>query len=245
MAILALFKKPTAPLTPARDALRSKLVARAKIQNRRQATSERISAARRDADDAAAAATAAQSAQGLLDQAAATGRYTGTSPDLEPLQRALREAHGRHERLADVGRAATLTISRWRADLEESAADLAKLNGEIPALLHAALIESLADHVEEFEKAETQLRAIHRKVFTVALAADRVALTEHLGTFCDSSTFHDLCITRPNTYAPVYSDDYARGKALETAIAERAADTRRLETEADLLVNGLLSTTDN
>ena len=239
---IALFKKsPAAAPAPARDALRSHLSARSEIQQRRQKLGEKISLSKRDihaADDAGLVVT---NLQGAIDQLSAEGRYTGVAVDVSQQERQLAQAQRKHEQLASYGRSASIAQSRYAADHDATASELATLNALTPGLLHSALIESLGDYAEEFTRAEAALRAIHRKVFVIALGADRLALSEHLGEFCGSGGYFQLLITKPITFEPTYADDTERGKSYEAAIVSRRDDAAALEREADSLINALLS----
>jgi hypothetical protein len=241
MAMLALFKK-SQPLQPARDALRSHLATRSEIQLRRQKLAEKIALAKRDVRDADDAAAAAANLQGAIDQLSAEGRYTGVAVDVSQQERQLAQAKSRHGQLVAFGRSASIAASRYAADHDATASELATLNSLTPGLLHSALVESLGDYAEEFTRAEAALRSVHRRTFVAALAADRLALSEHLGEFCGSGGYFQLQITKPISYEPTYADDTERGKSYEAAIVSRRDDAAALEREADALINAMLST---
>ena len=246
-AITKLFAKPQEDVPsvgPARMALQDHRRRSAEVQNLRQANYEKDAAARRDIDRYDSDKANAERLRAESDSEGADKVYAGAEPPtLSEKQRAAETAERGLPYRAQVARAATAVRVRYAADIATHNSQLAELNTQLPRLLHAALIESVGDFAEAFAAAEGALRAVHRKAFTAAAAADKISLAHHYGIFCGSALYHELNITRPvhSSFVPVIEDPFERGRALAAADAARIEDAKQVERDADALVHQLLT----
>jgi len=108
------------------------------------------------------------------------------------------------------------------------------------------LEDELPQLAAEFQEAELHLRAVHRKAFTAALAADKVSMAHRFGNFVGSALYHDLNITRPAhpAYDPLVAlngDAFAHGRALAARNDASVQDAKQLDADADQLIHKLLN----
>lgn len=199
MAITALFRnQPETPATPHRAALKAHLRAAAELSRQQQVAVGKSAAARSDVDAAAAAASRVTSLRGQIDQLLGDARYSGTAlPDISLQERELLAAEKEHARLAIIARAAAAASDRFRADFDALTAKYREHQQALPALLHATVVEAMAELAGEFRAQEEALRAIHAKVFSHVVLADQIARENGLGTFFGARAFGDLFISRP------------------------------------------------
>lgn len=216
-AALALVRptRDETPATPAADALREHLekcaIGRAQIHAENVASTAR-----------AAKADEVNRLRAGIDKALEQQRYYGTEVDIKGQQRALIAAE---RELAQIKPGIDVTVL---------ATEIRRLDGETLRLVHAEVIESMAADREEFEAVERAYRAVHRKVFTKATAADRLATQNGFGVFVGSALYAELHVTRPATYQP--SERHYEAEA--AAVRE---DLQQLERDADALVQALLN----
>ena len=246
-AITKLFAKPqedVPSLGLAHLALQDHLRRSAELLNLRQAAYEKDAAARRDIEQHDAKKAEVERLRSEIDASNADDHYAGTPRrDLSEKQRALEAAERGLPYRAQVARAAAAVRVRYAEDIGTHNAKLAELNARLPRLLHDTIVESIGEFADEFAAAEAALRAVHRKAFTAALAADKISLAQHYGTFCGSALYQELNITRPShpAFVPVIEDPAERGRALAAADAARIEDAKQLERDADALVHQLLN----
>jgi hypothetical protein len=239
MSILTAFRKAAAPEpTPNRSAfIEARRAYTAKAQER-LALIEKMGELQRHtrAADAAAAKVAALRAD--VDAGVAATLLDGApAPDMEDRKRALAAAEQESAEWVPIARAADVAHRRFAAQASELTRQEQELYAPIRQLAHAIFYDDLlVDLVSEFREAEEKLRAVHRRVFTVARAADHLAQQCGVGLFRDSGRYTELHVSRPA------HDAYWRGSRDPwTVVQEERADHMALDAEADQLIHDLLT----
>lgn len=239
---LFLAKKPEQPQQPARDSLREHLRALNAVIADRVTLAERRFAMDSDIQAAATAADEVQRLSESIDQQTAAARYANEPPpDLSGPIAELNAAKLRCEKLERTSRAAALARTRVDADLARFTARLDAIRHEQPRLLHAALVESIEGQRAEFEQARSALLAVQHRIFSAALAADKVSIANHFGVFCGSARYGDTLIAQPAVFEPTFQDPYEAGRALEAGHEAKREAARQLDKDSDALVHQLLT----
>ena len=189
MALSIFSRKPAAPeVTPARSAFDAARRAHTAKAQERLALIEKMNELQRHtrAADAAAAKVAALRAD--VDAGIAAALLDGApAADLEDRKRALAIAEQESAEWVPVARAADVAHRRFATQASELTRQEQELYAPIKQLAHAIFYDDLLlDLVSEFREAEEKLRAVHRRVFTVARAADHLAQQCEVGLFRDS-----------------------------------------------------------
>jgi hypothetical protein len=237
---LSLFTtKPAEPtVTPARAAfIEARRAYTAKAQER-LALIEKMNELQRHtkAADAAAAKVAALRAD--VDAGVAAALLDGApAPDLEDRKRALAAAEKESAELAPLARAADVAHRRFATEAAELTRQEQELYAPIKQLAYAIFYDDLlVELVTDFREAEEKLRAVHRRVFMVARAADKLAQQCGIGQFRDSGRYQEIFVSRPA------HDAYWRGSHDPwTVVQEEKADAMALDLEADQLIHNLLT----
>jgi hypothetical protein len=206
-------------------------------QEKRLALGERDTKARREIEAAAKAAAQVDAIQADIDGRVAAAKYADQPyPDVTAQHRALAEAKDNHQRLAANARAAAHLRGLLASDMAALHGEIVELNKLTDRLVHAALVERMASYAPALADAERRLCAVHRQAFVAALAADRIAMAKQYGEFYGSALFAELHISKPMhpSYFPVVVPP-------DTAQAQRVADYRAMEKEADQLLHSLLT----
>jgi hypothetical protein len=237
---ISLFKQAHSDAAAAKSAcaaLNDTLRAVTALNAKRQAVIEKDDTARKKQDALAESAAQVATIRTAIDKALADAIYAESdAPDLTDQRRALADAERKQEGRAAEARALTAVRSRYQADSKNFADQIKALQDQTPELVHAAVVEEMAELASEFRAAEETLRAIHFKVFTRAALADQLAMSEQLGVFQGVSAFGDLQITRPN------HDAFRRGSADPwTKQMEFNAEVKALDVAADELHRTLLT----
>jgi hypothetical protein len=244
-SLLHLLVRTPEPSQPARSALRSHMAQVAKVNADRQAIASRDGDSRRDIDAAEQQHRMVATLRDAIDSARADAVYSNTAPPSSLLdqENRLKAEQAKLDRLEVKARAAVAVHTRYQADLTRLTEQVQALNKQVPALLHAALLEEIADHAAELQAAEERLRAVHRRVFVIATAADALARSHSLGMFIDSQSFSSLNIPKPrhSAFKIVTDDPYVNGRAIQEAIDSRSADQRQLEHDAETFVGQMLN----
>jgi len=236
---------------PNRAALHAHLDQIDSLKSKRAALGEKARAASLEADAANKATAEFSRLQVELETLEGDARYTGVEiPNHKDLQNALAKAELKSKGLASHGRAALNAHRRFAADMGDCNRQIEALTKLVPPLLHAALLEAVGDTAEEFKAAEAAFRAVHRKAFIAARAADQVAAAHGLRQYGAMDLYRALTITRPNhdvyrtrvdplTPGLTPEEAMAAGHALAQEHEAVAQDLRELEKEAERFANSM------
>jgi len=236
---LSIFKK-TPPLTtigPARAALTDHIATRRSVLDRIATLDRRIGDGHADIARLDGLRSEITARRNAIDSQEADAFYSGDDPpDLSQDRKALDGLTSQLPALEEKARKAQSISKKLDADLALLIAERERLTGLTPRLLWEACREHLATLAEEFKAAELAFRAVHRKAFVAAKAADKISMSQRFGLYTDSALFAELHITRP-AY-PGFVEGYATPEA---ALNAHVADVALADREADELVNAMLS----
>jgi hypothetical protein len=188
----------------------------------------------------AALATKVETLRAAVDEAVAAAFVSGAAlpADLEAKKNELAAAEAELASWQPISRGAEIAHRRLSTVVAERTREAQELTKSLPRVAHAVLAEDqLAALAAEFLEKEQALREVHRRVFVIARAADKLAVSEQLGDFRDSATFLDLFVSRPAHPAfRRFPNDPNPTVEHQASVADNVA----LDREADLLVNDLL-----
>jgi hypothetical protein len=197
---LSLLKKPTATVSPWRQALVDNLSAiratREKLND--IATKDRAAAA--DVAQADATAQRILTLQDEIDRARADAAYAGDPPpDLAKQEKRLQDAQQLYKRQADAARVATHVRGKYATEMAALHNAIGGHAKETTRLLWNCLREDeLACLAAEFLEKEAAFLAVHQRAFAAALAVDQISLSQSYGQFVGSGDLADLYISRPD-----------------------------------------------
>jgi hypothetical protein len=235
---LSLFKtKEATDPRPARAALRAHLdIDQGIVKQMAELNARlfRITTRERDLNDLLAKK---QALQDSVDDALANARYNEQpEPNLSTERRQLTELDNQVRSLADAARVDGRTKTKLQTDLPVLQQKRAELKSTTDRLLWEAALEEMSTYAEEYRQAEAAFRAVHRRVFAAALAADTIAMSRQYGQFVSSALYHDQLLTKP-IHAAFYPDQ----RTPEEVLTERQEDSRSLGKDADKVIHDLLN----
>jgi hypothetical protein len=232
---LTMFKKPRV-LTQAEelaaelDALDSMNVERSKL-NTRMAQIRNDKAATEEAEGRL------QGMRDGIDIALAEARINDApAPDVSEQRRALADAEKQIVGMRENVRVNALLLPRLQATFDQLTTLSEQTKPKITRMVWYACQEEMASHAAELAAAEEMLRAVHRKVFIAAKAADNIAQASRYGQFVASGRFGDLNISKP-----LHGAFFLNAQTPEQEHNARIADVTALAREADQFINYLLS----
>jgi hypothetical protein len=239
MALSIFNRKPAAPdVTPNRTAFDAARRAYLEKAKERLAVLQKAGEMQRHtrAADAAAAKVAALRAD--VDAGVAAALLDGApAPDLEDRKRDLAAAEKDAAQWVPIARAADIAHRRFSTEVADLTRQEQELYAPIKQLAHPVFYEDeLAALATDFREKEEAFREVHRRVFVMARAADKLAQQCGVGLFRGSAEYDFLHITRPA------HPDYWRGSKDPWTIKLQAdAAAVALDREADALIHELLT----
>jgi len=132
------------------------------------------------------------------------------------------------EQRADVARQARTQL---QAESDALLATYRPLQPQLSRLCHDAIVERMASYAPALAEAEAQYRAVLRRVFLHAVAADQLSVANQLGTFFDAQRFelHAPALPRHEIF-----DSLCRNRF------QAHEDYMKLQTEAEQLIGRVL-----
>jgi hypothetical protein len=239
MALTSIFAKKAEPAVAraAHEALTKHLAAITALQGERDVIAEKARLARVHIDTAGQHEASIARAQAAIDAKLGDARYADLpAPDLTAERKVLADLQNRSAAVMELGRVARTMQPRIEADLKAHATKAENMRLAMQRLLWDAALEVVGNYGPELLEAEAKLKAVHRKAFVAALAADSIAMTARFGGFVGSERYHELKITKPDMPAfwPTVMSPYG-------AQVAREEDLRAIQNEANRLIHVLLN----
>lgn len=235
MAISLFKKKPVTVAPPALAALEAHLAEDQSLVSQLSAIGVRLRTVNDDIARRDRMSADIEAQRAAIDTQQANARYSDqAAPDLREQKQALSDLENRFADANEVARVAAVLGPRLLADTDTFAKKRAELKHKLDRLLWAAAIEEADSFLPEYLAARAAMVDIAHKLFAARLAADNIAKARGFGVFQSSGLYYDLHIPIPPHKSIVQP-------GVEGVRAERVADCRRLEVEAEDLINQLLN----
>jgi hypothetical protein len=223
---ISLFKRPAADDTTgrARKVLAAHFKTVRELYDRRLALDDRMQQEAEAIQSVASYRAQVAAAQERIDNLMADG----TDPTSE--RHALEGLRKQRDAKDEAGRVAQLRFNRLQAERQEIVRQQEALNKQTSGLLYDALRELTESLAPELLAAEQAYRAVARKTFAAAMAADEIVENARVGQFVQARNYADLALPRPNlpAYYPVRLTPEAAQNAVRQDYLDVLAEAERL-----------------
>jgi hypothetical protein len=217
MNILNLKPKPVAAATPAADALATNKQSRAEAQALYQELARKDTAAQQTVNAQLAGANQlAASRLRRLDLLAKNELGAANQPDIDQCERDIAKDVTDLSMVAESAAVAERKRALLKPQIQAAREAIAKLDGELLGVQHAALLERLQIAAPAYEAAQTAFLKIWCDLIAPALAADMLHVPGCAPTAARFAV-RDLIVPLPNTIRACEAD---RGELFKTIAAQ-------------------------